>query len=146
MSGEENGSTEEKKGEETPKEAPQKKIEPKADDKPKRTILDDIEQDFIKDLKDIVSMEDYADLDQETRIKVFRGLKKTLAGLKKEEPKKKEEKQMPPKGVPNDPTGAPPQEEKPYMTNLQRNNLQDYRKDIQKRTSIHNITNQIRGK
>lgn len=125
---------------EPPKPDPPKKEEPKPEPQ-KDELLSLLEHDLIEKLKDRVNLEDYAEYDQRTRIKLFRSLDKSLPPAKT-----KAQEEAKPKGDVVDPTAPPaPVKTSTYQTNLQRNNLRDYNHDVRQRTSVHNITSRIRG-
>jgi hypothetical protein len=138
----------EKKEAEIPKETPaEKPMESKKEEG--SLILNEIEKDLIADLKKRVNLEEFADFDQKTRIKIMRQIKKSLpADVKKEE--KKVETPVDPnkvKGDVKDPTTPPkPTEPKKILTNLEKNNMKEFLNDVRKKSSVHNITSQIRGK
>jgi len=120
----------------------------KVEDKPKDDdLLSILEKDFIEKLKEKVNLEDFADLDQKTRIKTFRALEKTLSKqAPAPEPPKKDEKKVDQKGQETDPAGDPPPQDNHIPTLLERNNMKDYLNDVRQKNSILNITDRIRGK
>lgn len=132
-----------------PKQEPPKE-EPKVDspkkDESKNNLLDVLEKDFIDQIKDKVDLEEYKEFSQEQRIKIFRSLSKTLSKPKEEPREKKEEKKMPPKGQAENPAEIPAAEKNHIPTLLERNNITEFRRDIQKKTSVMNMTDAIRGK
>ena len=118
-------------------------VEPKAE--PENNLLNILEKDFIDSLKDKINLEDFADLSQEARIKSFRALQKQFA--KQATPEKKPDEKPPlQKGLPIDPTKPPADAPDSFKTNLQKNNLREYNADIRSKSSVHNITDRIRGK
>ena len=123
-------------------------VEPKAEPKPpvkENNLLNILEKDFIDSLKDKINLEDFADLSQEARIKSFRALQKQFA--KQATPEKKPDEKPPlQKGLPIDPTKPPADAPDSFKTNLQKNNLREYNADIRSKSSVHNITDRIRGK
>ena len=117
-------------------------VEPKAEP---NNLLNILEKDFIDSLKDKINLEDFADLSQEARIKSFRALQKQFA--KQATPEKKPDEKPPlQKGLPIDPTKPPADAPDSFKTNLQKNNLREYNADIRSKSSVHNITDRIRGK
>ena len=117
-------------------------VEPKAEP---NNLLNILEKDFIDLLKDQINLEDFADLSQEARIKSFRALQKQFA--KQATPEKKPDEKPPlQKGLPIDPTKPPADAPDSFKTNLQKNNLREYNADIRSKSSVHNITDRIRGK
>lgn len=133
----------------------QKDENPKKDDKKQDQknynddLLSILEKDFIDKLKDKIALEDYAEYDQKTRIKLFRSLDKSLnviapnTNTDKKDDKKKEKE----KGQSFDPTAPdPPADSSKRQTLLERNNMRDYLADLRKKNSVLNITDKIRGK
>lgn len=117
------------------------KTPPKDDD-----LLSTLEKDFIAQLKDKVNLEDFAELDQKTRIRTFRALAKSLSqqtSTEKEKPKVKPNME---KGQASDPTAAAPPVDTHIPTLLERNNMKDYLHDVRASRSVYNITDRIRGK
>ena len=129
-----------------PKEEP--KTPAKVEDKPKDDdLLSILEKDFIEKLKEKVNLEDFADLDQKTRIKTFRALEKTLSKQVQDPPAaKKDDKKVEQKGQATDPAAEPPPQDNHIPTLLERNNMKDYLNDVRQKNSILNITDRIRGK
>lgn len=119
---------------------PPKKTETPAED----DLLGILERDFIEQLKDQIDLEEFAGLDQRTRIKTFRALSKTLA--KKQSKAKSPDPPAAVKPAAVDPTAPPaPAQKDTIRTNLERNNVRDYLRDVRQKNSVHNITSRIRG-
>ena len=108
-------------------------------------ILNAVETDLITELKGTFDLEPFTTLNQAQRIKLMRALKsaKPKLPIEQKEPEVPANQQ---KGTPKDPTTPPIVEENPYISNLKRNNLREWTLDMNKKNSIHNLTNQIRGK
>ena len=108
-------------------------------------ILNMVETDLITDLKSKYDLEQFTDFSQPQRIKLMRALK----AAKVVEPIIEKDVVVPDnnqKGLPTDPTTPPVVAPNPYVSNLKRNNLREWQEDMNKKNTIHNITDQIRGK
>ena len=123
----------------TPAETPPK-VDPEIS-----LILNMVETDLITELKTTYDLEQFTDFSQPQRIKLMRALKSAKVVL----PIVEKETEVPvnnTKGKPKDPTTPPVVEVNPYVSNLKRNNMREWQEDMNKKNTIHNITDQIRGK
>ena len=105
-----------------------------------QTQLDKLEADMMVKLGDTIAIEDYADLTQKQRIKVFRDMSKLLP--KPTEPPKADPIK---KGTSKDPTKQQPNPGFTFKTLAEKNNLRDFQKDIRKRGSHMSQADKIRN-
>jgi len=130
--------------EEAPKETPKEEKEKASKPNDTNVLLNEIEKDLIAELKGKINLEEFAEFDQTIRIKIMRQLKKSIPAKKEETPAPDPNKV---KGTPSNPTNPPlPKPAVEIKTNLEKNNMKEFLNDVRKKSSVHNITSQIRGK
>jgi len=98
----------------------------------KDALLDTIEADFREGLKGHAILTELEGLDQRTRIRMLRAVSNTVSDK--------------PRGEGVDPSSNPPIVSTEPKTLAELNNMKDYLHDVQKRTSMFNITDKLRGK